>query len=104
MMQGHAMGMIRSGEGDLTRLFTAERIAGRLAHLRGEIAITDTQASSWNNCSEVVRAHVKRLDDARLHIASVATASNSASIASAGSMFVPPQRSYWNIRAAAKRS
>ncbi len=75
MMQGHVMGMMRREEGDLTRLFTAERIAGRLAYLRAELAITDVQVSAWNGFAEVVRAHAKRLSDARTHMAGATTAS-----------------------------
>ncbi len=77
MMQGHATGMMGSGEGDLTRLFSTERIAGRLAYLRAEIAITDAQASTWNGFVEIVRAQAKRLSDARAHMAGIATASTS---------------------------
>jgi hypothetical protein len=44
---------------------TIDRIEGRIAFLRTELKITDTQADAWNAFADALRANAKKLDQLR---------------------------------------
>jgi hypothetical protein len=56
------MGMMRqSGDG----METIDRVEGRIAFLRTELKITDSQASAWNAFADALRANAKALGELR---------------------------------------
>jgi hypothetical protein len=60
MMQ--TMGMMGPG---IDGMATIDRIEGRIAFLRTELKITDTQADAWNAFADALRANAKKLDQLR---------------------------------------
>jgi hypothetical protein len=60
MMQ--TMGMMGPG---MDGMATIDRIEGRIAFLRTELKITDTQADAWNAFADALRANAKKLDQLR---------------------------------------
>ena len=60
MMQ--RMGMMGSGMGGMA---TIDRVEGRIAFLRAELKITDTQADAWNGFADALRANAKKLAEVR---------------------------------------
>ena len=60
MMQ--TMGMMGPGTGGMA---TIDRVDGRIAFLRTELKITDTQAPAWNAFADALRANAKKLGEIR---------------------------------------
>jgi hypothetical protein len=60
MMQ--TMGMMGPG---MDGLASIDRIEGRIAFLRTELRITDTQADAWNAFADTLRANAKKLGEVR---------------------------------------
>jgi hypothetical protein len=60
MMQ--TMGMMIPG---MDGMATIDRIEGRIAFLRTELKITDTQADAWNAFADTLRANAKKLGELR---------------------------------------
>jgi hypothetical protein len=58
----HMMGMVGRGMGGMA---TIDRIEGRIAFLRAELKITDTQADSWNGFADALRANARKLGEVR---------------------------------------
>jgi peptidoglycan hydrolase-like protein with peptidoglycan-binding domain len=62
MMGMMRMGMMGSNMGGIA---TIDRVEGRIAFLRTELKITDTQASVWNGFADALRANAKKLGEVR---------------------------------------
>lgn len=60
MMQ--ATNMMGSGMGGIA---TIDRVEGRIAFLRTELKITDTQVSAWNAFADALRANARKLGEVR---------------------------------------
>ena len=60
MMQ--TMGMMGPGTGGMA---TIDRVDGRIAYLRTELKITDTQAPAWNAFADALRANARKLGEIR---------------------------------------
>src|SRR3974390_1757484 len=74
MMQ--MMGMVgqrgaETGCAGMSGMATIDRVEGRIAFLRTELKITDTQASAWNAFADALRANAKKLGDIRASMMSV---------------------------------
>ena len=54
--------MMGSGMGGMA---TIDRVEGRIAFLRTELKIADTQADAWNGFADTLRANAKKLAEAR---------------------------------------
>lgn len=69
MMQ--MMGMMgRSGSetgcGDMSGMATIDRVEGRIAFLKTELKITDTQSAAWSAFADALRTNAKGLGEVRL--------------------------------------
>jgi hypothetical protein len=63
MMTGMPMmGMMGLG---MSGIATIDRIEGRIAFLRTELKITETQTSAWNALADALRANAKKLGEVR---------------------------------------
>ena len=60
MMQ--AIGMMGRGMGGMA---TIDRVEGRIAFLRAELKITDTQADAWNTFADALRTNARKLAEVR---------------------------------------
>jgi hypothetical protein len=56
------MGMMGAGSAGMA---TIERVEGRIAFLRAELKITETQATAWNAFADALRANANKLGEAR---------------------------------------
>jgi hypothetical protein len=63
MMQ--ATEMMGSGMGGIA---TIDRVEGRIAFLRTELKITDTQVSAWNAFADALRANARKLGEVRASV------------------------------------
>lgn len=64
------MGMMRQSGGDgMGGMETIDRVEGRIAFLRTELEITDTQAPAWNAFADSLRANAKALGGLRKSMA-----------------------------------
>jgi hypothetical protein len=63
MMQ--MMGMMRQSGGGMG-MATIDRVEGRIAFLRTELKVTETQNSAWNAFADALRANAKSLGEVRL--------------------------------------
>jgi hypothetical protein len=63
MMQ--MMGMMRQPGAGMGGMATIDHVEGRIAFLRTELKITDTQTSAWNSFADALRANAKNLGAVR---------------------------------------
>jgi LTXXQ motif family protein len=56
------MGMMGAGS---VGMATIDRVEGRIAFLRAELKITETQATAWNAFADALRANAKKLGEVR---------------------------------------
>jgi hypothetical protein len=66
-MMGRGMGMEMGGQGMMGRRFQhmGAMAEGRLAYLKSELKIADTQSEAWNGYAEAVMARVKLMQEMR---------------------------------------
>jgi hypothetical protein len=53
------------GMGGMGGMATIDRVEGRIAFLRTELKITDTQTGAWNAFADALRANAKKLGEVR---------------------------------------
>ena len=64
----NSMGMMGPGMGGMT---TIDHVDGRIAFLRTELRITETQAAAWDAFADALRANAKRLGEVRASMMSM---------------------------------
>jgi len=82
MMGGGMMNMMqmmgsRQADCGMGGLATIDRVEGRIAFLRTELKITDTQSEAWNAFADALRANAKSLGEMRASMMAQAGASHS---------------------------
>ena len=59
------MGLMRMMGAGSAGMATIDRVEGRIAFLRAELSITETQATAWNAFADALRANAKKLGEVR---------------------------------------
>jgi hypothetical protein len=59
------MGMMRMMGGGPASMAMIDRVEGRIAFLRTELKVTNTQANAWNAFADALRTNAKKLGDVR---------------------------------------
>ena len=72
MMSGNMMQMMGSRQCGMGGMGTIDRVEGRIAFLRTELKITDTQSPAWNAFAETLRNNAKSLGEVRASMMSQA--------------------------------
>jgi LTXXQ motif family protein len=71
-MSGNMMQMMGSRECGMGGMGTIDRVEGRIAFLRTELKITDTQSAAWNAFADTLRNNAKSLGQVRASMMSQA--------------------------------
>jgi hypothetical protein len=71
------MGMTRQSGCGTGGMATIDRVEGRIAFLRTELKITDTQTSAWNAFADALRTNAKNLGEVRASMSQAGTAPQS---------------------------
>jgi hypothetical protein len=64
-MMGNMPMMNKMGGGGPASMAMIDRVEGRIAFLRTELKVTDTQANAWNAFADALRTNAKKLGDVR---------------------------------------
>ena len=72
MMSGNMMQMMGSRQCGMGGIGTIDRVEGRIAFLRTELKITDTQSAAWNAFADTLRNNAKSLGEVRASMMSQA--------------------------------
>src|SRR6516164_10640491 len=72
MMSGNMMQMMGSQQCGMGGMGTIDRVEGRIAFLRTELKITETQSPAWNAFADTLRNNAKSLGEARASMMSQA--------------------------------